>query len=61
MDLSLFFNHFLLLFDYRGLHFPTTTFPHPTHPHLPPSILPSLWLGPFLMSLKNRDDQIFCL
>ena len=34
-----FFNHYLLLFKYSCLHFPTTTIPGPTHPHLPPSIL----------------------
>ena len=29
---------FLLMFKYNCLHFPTTTFPCPTHTHLPPSI-----------------------
>ena len=38
--------HFLLLFS--CLHFPATTFPLPTHPHLPPSILPALALSLFL-------------
>ena len=31
---------FKLLLKYNCLHFPATTFPHPTHLHLPPSILP---------------------
>ena len=28
------------MFENSCLHFPTTTFPHCTHPHIPPSILP---------------------
>ena len=37
-DLFLFL--FQLLFKYSCLHFSAATFPCPTHPHLPPSILP---------------------
>ena len=35
-----FFLCFLWLFEYTCLHFLTTTLPNPSHPHLPPSILP---------------------
>ena len=41
LTLPLFFLSFLLLFKYSCLHFPATTHPCSTHPHLPPSILPS--------------------
>ena len=34
-----FFFFFILLFKYSCLHYPTTTLPCHTHPHLPPSIL----------------------
>ena len=30
---------FLLLFKHSCLHFTPMTLPHPTHPHLPPSVL----------------------
>ena len=33
---------FLLMFEYSCLHFLITTFPHPTHTHLSPSIPPCL-------------------
>ena len=35
---------FLLLFKYSCVHFPATTFLHPMHPHLTPSLLSPLWL-----------------
>ena len=35
----------LLMFKYSCLPFPTTTFLCPTHPHLPPSIIPPLALS----------------
>ena len=38
--LSFFFSHFLLLFKYSCLHFPSTTPPRPSHPHFLPLILP---------------------
>ena len=53
------YNTFLkLMFEYSCLHFSTTTFPHPTHPHLPPSILPhfptlALSMGPLYMFIYD--------
>ena len=44
--LSLFF---LLLFKYSGLHFPPTIPPNPSHPHLPPLILPPAWFCPCVL------------
>ena len=48
--LTFFYSFFLLMFKYSCLHFPTTTFPCPTHPHHPPSpptLSPiSPWLHP---------------
>ena len=43
------------MFKDRCPHFPTTTSPHPTLPHLPPSILPHLALsvGPLYMFFDN--------
>ncbi|KAF6084315.1 hypothetical protein HJG60_008591 [Phyllostomus discolor] len=38
---------FLLLLKCNCLHFPATTFPCPTQPHLPPSILLPVWLCPW--------------
>ena len=40
MVVYLFVCLFLLLFKYSCLHFPTTSFHHPTHPHLPPQFCP---------------------
>ena len=42
-----FFSFFLLMFEYNCLHFTTTTFPHPTHTHLPPNPTPP-WLHPWV-------------
>ena len=36
----LLFIYLFVLFKYSFLHFPTTTFPHPTHLRLPPSLFP---------------------
>ena len=53
---------FLLLFKHSGLHFPATTFPHLSHYHLPPSILPSLALsmGPLYMFLDDPFPSFPC-
>ena len=37
-EIYLLFKKKLLMFEYSCLHFPTTTFPFSTHPHLPPPI-----------------------
>ena len=41
---TFFFYFFKLMFEYSCLHFPTTTFPCPTHTHLP-SLIPPLLGG----------------
>ena len=43
------------MFKYSCLHFSANTFPHLTHPQLPPSVLPPLTLsmGPLYCSLMN--------
>ena len=41
-SLAICFFLFLLMFEYSCLHVLTTTFPRPTHAHLPPSIPPPL-------------------
>ena len=43
------FFKFFLSFKYSCLHFPTTTLPCPTRPHLPPSILFPFWLCPWVL------------
>ena len=51
-----FFKNILLLFNCSCPHFPLITFPRPTHPHLPHSILPlqlSLSMGPSYMFLDD--------
>ena len=53
------------MFEYSCLHFPTTPFPHHTHPHLPPSILPpngcpTPALAP-LQSVLNRTASVIPL
>ena len=52
---QLFFYIFLLSFKYSCLHLSPHHSPHPSHPHLPPSILPPLFLSmcPLYMFLKT--------
>ena len=62
-----FFPFFLLMFKYSCLHFPTTTFPCPTHPHLLLTLQPStshFWQReyPHLLRLssKHSDGHPLC-
>ena len=50
---------YLLLFKYGCFHFPPTTLPRLTDPHLPPSILPlfGFSMGPLYMSLDNPSPS----
>ena len=52
-----FFILLLLLFKYSCLHFLATSLPRPTHPHLPPSVLPPLALSmrPLYMFLDDLE------